>query len=191
MSSAYSQIFACLYDQSAPVGELGRGTHHSVFRSIEWREIDGDFRDSGREHNFAVIWDEDHDDRIIQLIESLHMTGLLWPIVFIGERKGVVTILTWQDIDPTKERGDWWQVTTEIVAHAIRNDPWTVEYGTFWRDPANKGKMTDPRKIIDDDIDLVHAYLQSIDVLWQLGERRRQSRLMIKLPDGAHLGYMR
>ncbi len=51
----YSQLFSCLYDQAEAVGQLGRGTHHSVFRSIQWRDIDGDFRDSGRFHDFAVI----------------------------------------------------------------------------------------------------------------------------------------
>ncbi len=31
---AYSQFLACLYDQAEPVGDLGRGAHYSVFRSV-------------------------------------------------------------------------------------------------------------------------------------------------------------
>lgn len=170
----YSQLFSCLYDQAEAVGQLGRGTHHSVFRSIQWRDIDGDFRDSGRFHDFAVIWDEDHDARVIPMIEHLHMTGLLWPVIFIGERKGMLTMLLSHGIDPRKERSDWFETVRDIAGHAIKNDPWTVEFGTFHRDPANRDQLTEPARLISDREELVVAYLQAIDVLWQLGEERSE-----------------
>lgn len=169
----YSQLFACLYDQAEPVGSLGRGTHYSVFRSIQWREIDGDFRDSGRLHDIAVIWDEDHDTRIIELVEQLHMHGLLWPVVFIGERKGTLTLLLWQGVDPTKERSDWYEVVPEIVENVIYDDQWAVEYGRFDRDPGNSRGESDPVGIVAEPSAEVVAYLQAIDVVWQLGEKKR------------------
>ncbi|MBM3548872.1 MAG: hypothetical protein FJX54_18165 [Alphaproteobacteria bacterium] len=88
----YSHSFSCLYDEPAPIGVLGRGAHHSVFRSMQSRDINGSRLENRRIHDFAIIWDEDHDTRVISVVERLHLTGLLWPIVFIGERKGVLTI---------------------------------------------------------------------------------------------------
>ncbi|MFV0623783.1 hypothetical protein ACBY01_07210 [Sphingomonas sp. ac-8] len=178
----YSQFLPCLYDQAQPVGDLGRGTHYSVFRSIEWRELDGDFRDSGRFHDFAVVWDEDHDTRIVSFVERLHTHGLLWPIVFIGERKGVVTILLWSDVDPTVERGDWYEVVKELAENADECDVWTADFGRFHRDPANREGRTDPTGIINDSQELVVTYLQTIDVLWQLGEKKRAVYKPISLP---------
>lgn len=168
----YSQLFACLFDQAEPIGGLGRGTHYSIFRSVQWREIDGDFCDCVRLHDFAIVWDEDHDVRVITILEKLHMMGLLWPIVFIGERKGTLTILLWQGVDPTKERSDWYEVVQDIV-DAVEDDVWTVAYGTFDRDPANHKNQTIQGRMIDDENELVVAYLQSIDVLWQLGKKER------------------
>lgn len=171
----YSQLFACLFDQAGPVGGLGRGTHYSIFRSIQWREIDGDFCDCARLHDFAIVWDEDHDVRVITIVEKLHLMGLLWPIVFIGERKGGLTILLWQGVDPTKERSDWFEVVQDIV-DAVEDDVWTMTYGAYDRDPANSEKRTVQGEIIDDESELVVAYLQSIDLLWQLGEKKRAAR---------------
>lgn len=181
----YSQLISCLYDQSEPVGGLGRGTHHSIFRSVQWRDIDGDFRDSGREHDFAVIWDEDHDARVIDLVDSLHMAGLLWPVAFVGERKGGLTLLLWHGVDPTKERSDWFERARELAEYAIPHDPWTVEFGVFHRDPANREGLTEPAGLISDSTDLVVAYLQAIDVLWQLGEKRRPVNPVIHMPASA------
>ena len=35
----YSTLFSCLYDEPDPVGQLGRGTHYSVMRSVEWLDV--------------------------------------------------------------------------------------------------------------------------------------------------------
>lgn len=169
---AYSNFLACLYDQREPVGMLGRGAHYSVFRSVEWRELGGDFRDSGRFHDFAVVWDEDHDTRVVDFIERLHMHGLLWPVVFIGERKGMLTLLLWRDVDPTRERLDWFEVVKELAENLIEGDAWIADFGRFHRDPANREGLTDPAGLIASGNDLVIAYLQAIDVLWRLGEKR-------------------
>jgi hypothetical protein len=170
---SYSQMFACLYDQATPVGDLGRGSHYSIFRSVQWRDLDGDFRDSGRLHDFAVIWDEDHDTRVIDFIEQLHMHGLLWPVVFVGERKGMLTVLLWHDVDPIRERSDWYDVVKELAENAVECDVWSADFGRFYRDPANRNGRTNAETIINDSDDLVVSYLQSIDVLWQLGEKAR------------------
>lgn len=177
----YSQLLSCLYDQAEPVGHLGRGTHHSIFRSVQWRDLDGDFRDSGRLHDFAVVWDEDHDIRVVSMVEHLHMAGLLWPVVFAGERKGTLTLLIRHGVDPCRERADWFDTVRDIAENAVARDPWTVEFGVWHRDPANRDGLTDPAGLIDDDDELVGAYLQAIDALWQLGEKRRAVHPTVRL----------
>ncbi len=181
-SPVYSQLFACLYDQAEPVGDLGRGTHYSVFRSVQWRDLDGDFRDSGRFHDFAVVWDEDHDTRVIGFIEQLHMHGLLWPIVFVGERKGMLTMLLWHGVDPVPERSDWYDLVKELGENAVEYDTWTADFGVFHRDPANRQGLTNAAGLINDKDELVGTYLQTIDVLWQLGEKKRAVFAPIVLP---------
>jgi predicted nucleic acid-binding protein len=51
----YSPYFKTLYDQPEPIGRLGRGTHYSVLRCLGLSGF----------HDFAIIWDEDHDKRVI------------------------------------------------------------------------------------------------------------------------------
>lgn len=72
---------------------MGRGTHCSVFRVPEWFDVIGRPVDKALQHDFAVLWDEDHDKRIIPVIERLYVNGLLFPVQFIGERKGVITAI--------------------------------------------------------------------------------------------------
>lgn len=170
----YSHLFSCLYDQPAPIGRLGRGVHHSVFRSTQWRAIDGDHLRAPRIHDFAVIWDDDHDERVIRVAERLHMEGLLWPVVFIGERKGVVTLLLDYMGGPElfADESVWIDKIRKVASHADDTDDWQVELGMYQRLVAlDEGSQTDPRRIIPEDEARVVPYLQSIDVLWLLGDR--------------------
>lgn len=172
VNSVYSHLFSCLHDELAPVGQLGRGAHHSVFRSVQWRNISGDLLDQGRVHDFAVIWDEDHDTRIIRVIERLHLAGMLWPIIFIGERKGGVTILFAQmagRLEDSKEN-----LINHIceIAKDGGDDSWTVQVGWFHRVTVpGEGPHYTGWGIINDEDWRVVAYLQGIDALWELGEK--------------------
>jgi hypothetical protein len=40
-----------------------------------------------------VIWDEDHDERVIGVVERMYFAGLLHPVLFVGERKGSLTVV--------------------------------------------------------------------------------------------------
>lgn len=55
---AYSRLFSCLHDEASPVGNLGRGTHFSIFRSVEWLDVERQPLARPQIHDFAVIWDE-------------------------------------------------------------------------------------------------------------------------------------
>src|SRR5690242_20442353 len=89
----YSALFSCLHDESKPIGNIGRGSHYSVFRAVQWKDALGEPLPRAQMQDFAVVWDEDHDERVIKVAEEIYMAGLLFPIRFIGERKGMLTVI--------------------------------------------------------------------------------------------------
>ena len=93
MDNQYSDYFHTLHDETQPVGNLGRGTHYSVLRYASWHDVELKRLDQPVTHDFSVIWDEDHDTRIISAIEKIFEAGLLAPIQFIGERKAFLSIV--------------------------------------------------------------------------------------------------
>jgi len=171
--SEYSKLFSCLYDEKKPVGNLGRGAHYSVFRTAEWKNVILQPLDLAEVHDFAVIWDEDHDTRVIPVIERLYIKGLLSPVQFIGERKGKLTIIAaarlWGHSD--KIWADWVQKVTD-VGNDADGDYWNVHIGRFDRSTFNGlPHQTDPQGIINDGDERVITYLRNIDNLWRLGTR--------------------
>ncbi len=168
----YSHLFSCLFDQAAPVGNLGRGAHHSVFRAVQWHGPDGPYPTHGRVQDFAVIWDEDHDTRVIDLSERLHLAGLLWPVAFIGERKGVVTVLCATMAGPTQDLMENYVQKIRSIASDVNGDYWTCQIGQFQRAGVlNEATPDDVLGIISDDSWRVGAYLRGIDALWELGPK--------------------
>lgn len=170
---AYSHLFSCLYDEPGPVGQLGRGTHHSVFRSVQWRDIGGGPIEKGRVHDFAVIWDEDHDTRVMQVAERLHLAGLLWPVVFIGERKAILTVLFAQMAGPLQDATvDTIGQVQAIAEEADESDNWCFEWGWFHRSTVpEEGNRTVLAGLVGGGSERAVAYLQGIDALWELGEK--------------------
>ncbi|QCO03095.1 hypothetical protein [Azospirillum argentinense] len=168
----YSHIFSCLYDEPAPIGRLGRSAHHSVFRSVQWRDIGGAPLKKGRIHDFAIIWDEDHDTRVIRVAERLHLGGFLWPVVFIGERKGVLTILFAAMAGPLQDRDNDHLAQIQAIAEDAGDDSWTCHTGWFRRVEAlDEGTPYTGEGIINDEDWRVVNYLNGIDALWELGEK--------------------
>lgn len=168
---AYSTLFSCLYDEDGPVGRLGRGTHYSIFRSIEWLNVERKQLTLPEVHDFAVVWDEDHDTRIIPLVENIYMAGLLSPVQFIGERKGTLTVLVaaryrWHGLE-----FDQYEQRLNEISRNMGGDVWPVEVGEFDRQPGS-WHQTNLRGIINDTDDRVYTYLRTVDMLWGLGTRR-------------------
>jgi hypothetical protein len=163
----YSTLFACLYDQPEPVGNLGRGTHYSVFRSVEWLDVMRKPLLEPHVHDFAVLWDEDHDTRVIPVIEQIYMAGLLSPVQFIGERKGGLFVVVAAKFG-THDK-DYISKLSEIAGDAV-GDSWHVSLGMFDRQPGNE-HQNDPNGIVNDKHHAVVSYLTTIDALWKLGTR--------------------
>ena len=87
----YSDFFKTLHDETHPTGYLGRGTHYSVLRAIVFHDPMGRPLPQGQFADFAVIWDEDHDVRVMEPVEEIYRRGMLSSFVMFGERKGFFT----------------------------------------------------------------------------------------------------
>jgi hypothetical protein len=111
--------------------------------------------------DFAAIWDEDHDDRVIDAIMMLYVGGLLSPVRYIGERKGTLTILLASDLisDWDPEKRQQYRDDISDMCQCLE-DPWTAHVA---------GIGEDGHSIIHASPEKVALYLKNIDMLWQLG----------------------
>jgi hypothetical protein len=145
----YSHFFSVLHDEPEPVGHIGRGTHYTVARVFEADWIC--FLD------FAIIWDEDHDDRVVWVIERMIYHGLIQPVVAVGERKGCLTVIT---REPAPE---CYKAAVERIGEEVPNDC----FDTHVHSLANVGDSLGG--IIQDDPGKVRDYIAGIDAIWGLG----------------------
>ena len=166
----YSPLFETVYDEPSPVGKIGRGGHYSVLSAVQWfdnyrRLIDGG---KGVLQRFAIIWDEDHDTRLIAAIENAYMRGIMSPVRFIGERKGFLTIL----VDPefyAHIQHDWasYMISWKDLIEDSIDDSWEFEIH-----PVSK-----PSGIIADHEEVLKIYLKNIENLWEIGLQKHKSQI--------------
>lgn len=173
MPSSYSPFFQTLYDETHPVGRFGRGTHYSVLRAPIWQGALLNPLHEGAFLDFAVIWDEDHDDRVVGVIEDLYFSALLSPVRFIGERKGTLSVLldeknvAWgaENFARYRKRVD------DISRHQC--DPWPALVEVAYTGAPSFKQPS----IIHAQHECVTVYLKNIDMLWELGIKSRREAL--------------
>jgi Bacterial RNA polymerase, alpha chain C terminal domain len=95
---SYSDFFKTLHDETSPAGYLGHGTHYSVLRAVVFRDPMGNPLSEGQFADFAVIWDEDHDTRVMEPIGEIYRRGLLSSFLMFGEHKGTFTAIVLDEI---------------------------------------------------------------------------------------------
>ncbi|MDR9763761.1 hypothetical protein RJJ37_29735 [Rhizobium redzepovicii] len=118
-------------------------------------------------HDIAVIWDEDHDTRVLTAMEALYLKGLLSPVLLLGERKGALTLITASDFSSeiSSVKLEWWRSQVEELCAEIDGDSWTLGFGTL----GLVRNTIDTARIIHDAQDKVSTYLSNIYNLWKLG----------------------
>lgn len=172
----YSELFSCIYDEAEPIGQLGRGTHYSVFRCVEWLDVLRRPLAEPEVHTFAIVWDEDHDERVIEAVERIYMAGLLSPVQFIGERKGGLTAIVAAKFYFGRSKSDVgaYERAVEDITQSL-DDPWPAQLGWFDREPGSR--QNEYEALIADNDHRVGLYLANIDSLWKLGGEpyRRQA----------------
>ena len=158
----YSPYFKTLHDEVQPTDYLGNGTHYAILRSVAWHGQSLEPLKQGAFHDFAVIWDEDHDTRIIPVIEHLYFQGLLAPALFVGESKGLFTLLSVDSLadDLGKDAYDAYAATVAAAAQPGGDDSW----------PTNIRCYSRPEGCLIDDAEArVALYLNNLRELWSLG----------------------
>lgn len=172
----YSPLLPCIYDEPAPTGSIGRGTHYSVVQALSWRSSNGELHKKAALQNVAIIWDEDHDLRIIPCLEALLMAGLLHAISLIGERKGGVTIvlnsMAAVDMDEDQKRKYQEEITQVIneVVSTKHEDFWAITFGEMTETPSlsTRGHEIFHRDLIQDEVQKIETYIRNINNLWNI-----------------------
>ena len=159
----YSPFFQTLHDETQPVGHLGRGTHYSVLRVPIWQDQWLNPLPRGALLDFAVIWDEDHDERVIQVIEDLYFCGLLAPVRFVGECKGSLSVLIDEKTVQARDHAVLknYREAVNDVGQGLE-DPWPTTV-----DAVSGSKHS----IIHASKEDVTLYLRNIHMLWFLGAK--------------------
>ena len=123
-------------------------------------------------HRFAVVWDEDHDTRIIDVAEEMYVEGLLAPAQFIGERKGTLSVLVASCFRYSRSDEEWKRYVSllEEMVSEVHGDYWTVNAGCFDK-RADHGVLDGIELgcLVNDRPERVAIYLRNIDNLWNLG----------------------
>ena len=149
----YSPYFQTLHDDQGPVGQLGRGAHYSVLRAIVFHDENGR-PTAGTDFNFAVIWDEDHDERVIMAIEECHRRRILSSCIAFGERKGFFFAILAPGVSNFRFSVVSDQIDV-IAENGVETDTWSAEIGT----------IDSPRGIIADTGANVSLYIRCIKML--------------------------
>ena len=151
----YSDFFKTLYDETRPVG-----FHYSILRAIVFHDQNGKPLSEGQFADFAVIWDEDRDERVIEPIEEIYCRGLLSSFLMFGETQAVFTAVLSDKVHlvapaETDERIQF--LKTEI--HAIcdkLDDAWCSQ-------------------VVDRDGDKTMSLcLKNLEMQWKLGTKARR-----------------
>jgi hypothetical protein len=145
-----------------------------VFRVPEWFDVTGKRVDKALQHDFAILWDEDHDERIISVVERLYVNGLLFPVQFIGERKGGVTAILaskfWYSGTEAELRE--YQTKFSKLSGDVGGDWWHTEFGMFDKSLVNGAPhQTSLAGLINDRDEKVDTYVRNIDNLWSIGSK--------------------
>ena len=160
----YSTLFNTIYDEPKAVGKIGRGTHYSILRAAQSLDLKLEPEIQITAQDFCVIWDEDHDDRIMDVIEELYIQNLLAPILFIGERKGSVTVILDKEFYNDKTLYSYFKSQLMTIVES-QNDPWSWKIGYFDMDTG----AINAHSLIHDSTPRVTIYLHHIVGLWVLG----------------------
>lgn len=161
----YSDYFKTLHDETQPTGDkFGRGTHYSILRATVWHDELGNVLEDAKHLDFAIIWDEDHDDRIIHLIEKVYHKGLLPKFIIFGERKGTFTALMADSLMDVLSKPDIMILDREISYISQHEN----DSGDSW--PATITNVSSKNnEIIADTTEKVSLYLSNLIMLWGLG----------------------
>jgi hypothetical protein len=154
----YSDFFQTLHDEQGPTGHLGHGAHYSILRAVVFHGPNGEPLPVGKNADFAVIWDEDHDARVIKPIEEIYRCGLLSAFLMFGECKGTFTALLHNDCQALSRHVTLHRKLDQMTQSL--EDPWRAKVCALEKASSS---------LIEDDPAKVALYVKNLTMLWNLG----------------------
>lgn len=136
----YSLIFSTIAEPEISYGDI------TILRSLLW------YANYPMFYDFAIIWDEDHDERIIWIAEQLWLRGLLEHIVALGEHKAVLTIIVKE-----KQSDEFEKSVIKVASKLPDNDAFSVNIEILGDD--------------ENDGDYTHDLAIGANLLWRLGKK--------------------
>lgn len=158
--SSYSPLFITLHDETTPTGSDIAGTHHSILRAVIFTQPSPYLKNT-RLASFldvAVIWDRDHDERVIRVLESLYLLGGLTPVKAIRERKGILYVFLEPAEAADLDRGHFHSLLTTICKN--QPDVWPVQVMDLTKRELDT--VFRPGEV---------SYLLHVNTHWELGQK--------------------
>ena len=120
-------------------------------------------------HRFAVIWDGDHDERILDFVDALAATEVMATFLAFHEHEGHLTIvLSIYGAAHSESELAQLEPTIEKVKEAsVPDDWWTWGYAswrTFWAPPQVPGRLYTGQEAVPEESALRRAVTD-----WELG----------------------
>jgi hypothetical protein len=116
----YSPYFETIYDDP----------NHSILRArVTDTKILAAMNTQALYYDFCLIWDDDHDTRVIEVIEKLYDNRMLFSLDFVGEREAFFTGTIRSDMFHQQSIEYWEKFGSrlEAVTQGLELDPWASE----------------------------------------------------------------
>jgi hypothetical protein len=139
-------------------------------RAIVWHDTTGKPLNTAHYFDFCIIWDEDHDTRVIKIAEKAYINGFLNSMLFLGERKGIFTaVLDHNFVKNAPKKVE--SIYGEIFewTRDVDNDTWPVSLVSIRNSDFQIHAGEEQYNLISDSLDNVMLYLANINMLFKLG----------------------
>lgn len=160
------RLLESLYEEKDQVG-FTDGVHHSVLQFASWHNDARKVRKTARVQRVAIVWDPDHDERVLDVADAMYVRGLLAPVLLLSEMKGMLYVALRPNASRLLDLEDY---RSEVSAAATPDgDSWMVEVIPYESRSEALRLMSGERG---------QCYIDGIDAVWQLCEAHKHKSLL-------------
>lgn len=163
-------VFSQIYSEPYPIGKFYE-TGYSVLRSMDWLDYTFKPYKQAYIHDFALIWHQYADQKLIEIAENIYVNGLFTPLQFLAIRGSSITILVSGNFKKICGNSIFknYALKLDTLCRSIISEEIDIHIATFDRTPKRGKQPFDLSDIIPANSELVRTYLKNIDNLFQLG----------------------
>lgn len=127
LQHCYSTVFTTEYDEPVPRLDIDGGCRLTVLSAIQWLDSQLRLMREAKLQRLAIIWAEYYDDRLMPVLESALIQGLLAPVLVVGVRQWSLNVVL-RDDDPLLTDLDYINSWTNVSNREC--EQWFVTIGT-------------------------------------------------------------